>query len=418
VKTLFRQATVIAGNGNWSATRGVDVLLADGCVSEIGVGLAAPLDAQVVPASSLVLIPAFANAHTHSPEMLGRGVLPMAEQTEWLSQAYADGRDWLSDADITRAVRLCAADTVRGGAVSVTDHFRQTPPRIDAVAVAAKAWAGTGVRARLAVLLRDRVATNGGLVGVPNSSGLVASTGEILALAKELLDRKFSVPVGLGPSAPQRVTDELLLGFVALMRERGSFMHMHLCESAADADDCRALYGISAVAHLDQLGVLGPDVELAHAVHVDDDDLTLLAARGARVVHNPVANLRLGNGVAPIARALARGVCVALGADGAGSNDSQSLLEAAKFAMLAPRASRPSGEWLSPEQVLDMATSGACLEPGAQADLIALDGNASAFVGAKNDFAARIVLAARETDLLHVVGGGAFLMRDRALCLP
>ena len=309
-------------------------------------------------------------------------------------------------------------NSVRGGAVRVTDHFRQIPPRLHAVAVAARAWAASGVQARIAVLLRDRIAPGGGLVGVPNSSGLVATTKGILALAEELLEQKFPVPVGLGPSAPQRVTDELLLGLTAMVRARDSFLHMHLCESATDAASCRALYGVSAVAHLDRLGVLGPGVELAHAVHVDDADLALIAARGARVVHNPVANLRLGSGVAPVARALAHGVDVALGSDGAGSNDSQSLLEAAKFAMLAPRAARPAAEWLSPQQVLGVATGGARLVPGTPADLIAFDADASAFVGAKDDWAARIVLAARETDIVHVLGRGQFLMRDRAVCLP
>ena len=414
---LLRNAILLRGGDDWSAKSGVDVLLADGRIAAVGAGLAAPAGTLAVPASSLVLAPAFANGHTHSPETLGRGVLPMADQREWLTQAYADGRDALSDDDIVRAVRLCAADTVRGGAVRVTDHLRQLPPRAHAIRVAAAAWAATGVEARLAPILRDRVAATGGLVGVPNSSAAVMSAAQLLALAEELLDAPSPVPIGLGPSAPQRVSDELLVGLATLARARGSFLHAHLCETAADAADCRALYGRSAVAHLDRLGVLGPGVELAHAVHVDDDDLALIAARGARIVHNPVANLRLGAGVAPVARALARGVDVRLGSDGAGSNDSQSLLEAAKFAALAPRACRPAAEWLTPEQALRLATGGARLAPGEAADLIAFDAEASAFVGARDDWAARLVFAARETDIVHVIGRGRFLMRDRVLCL-
>jgi 5-methylthioadenosine/S-adenosylhomocysteine deaminase len=418
VTILLRDTNILPGGGDWSIERGVDVLIADGRIAAIGAELPAPDGALVVSAAALVLTPAFVNAHTHSPEMLGRGLLPMAEQAAWLGEAYADGRDALSEADIVRAVRLCAADTVRGGAVRVTDHFRQVPPRLEATAAAARAWAATGVEARVAVTLRDRVAPDGGLVGVPNSSGLIATTQQVLALAEAVLDLDLPVPIGLGPSAPQRVTDELLVGLIALMRARNAFLHMHLCESAADAANCRALYGTSAVAHLEGLGVLGTDVELAHVVHVGNDDLDRLAASGTLVVHNPVANLRLGSGVAPIARALARGIDVALGSDGAGSNDSQSLLETAKFALLAPRAAWPTTEWLSPEQVLRAATRDARLVPGAPADLIAFDAEASAFGGASGDWAARIVLAARETDIVHVLGRGQFLMRDRALCLP
>jgi cytosine/adenosine deaminase-related metal-dependent hydrolase len=414
VKTVLRGATVLPGGGDWAARHGVDILIDGGVIVAMGGQLAAPDDAEVVSASSLVVAPAFGNAHTHSPEMLGRGLLPMAGQPEWLNEAYADGLDTLSDADIGRAVRLCAAELVRGGAVSVTDHFRQVPARSDAVHAAARAWAASGIQARIAVGLRDCTGADGGLVGVPNSAAAVAPTKAVLALAEELLDETSPVPIGLGPSAPQRVTDELLVGLFALSRARGSFLHMHVCESVADAASCRALYGRSAVAHLDRLGVLADGVEIVHAAQVDADDLALIAARGARIVHNPVANLRLGCGVAPIAQALKSGVKVMLGTDGAGSNDSQSMLEAAKFALLAPRAAKPVSEWPTPEQVLGMATGGGVLAPGAPANLIVFDAGASAFVGARQDWATRIVLGARETDIVHVIGRGAFLMRDRA----
>ena len=93
------------------------------------------------------------------------------------------------------------------------------------------------------------------------------------------------------------------------------------------------------------------------------------------------------------------------------------MLEAAKFALLAPRAAWPASEWITPEQVLNMATRGARIAVGQPADLIAFDAGASAFVGAERDLASRIVLAAQPTDLVHVMGNGAFLMRDRAMYL-
>ena len=94
------------------------------------------------------------------------------------------------------------------------------------------------------------------------------------------------------------------------------------------------------------------------------------------------------------------------------------MLEAAKFALLAPRAAMPSSEWLTPEQVLRMATGSAKLEAGASADLIAFDLTASAFVNARDNLASNVVLAARDGDLMHVMAGGAFLMRERNVQLP
>jgi guanine deaminase len=414
VKTLLVDANVLPGGDDWQPRR-ADILIDGERIAAMAPGLSAPDEAQRIDASALVVMPAFVNAHTHSPEMLGRGLAPMAEQAEWLTVAYADGRDALSDTDIARAVRLCAAEVVRGGAVSVIDHFRQVPARAEAVHAAAQAWAASGLEARIAVNLRDRVAGDGGLVGVPNSAAAAASTDALLALMRMLMDAGLPVPVAPGASAPQRVTDRLLTGLFALSRERQSFLHMHLCESAADAAACRALYGVSAVAHLDRLGVLAPQVELAHAVHVHGDDLGRIAARGAVIVHNPVANLRLGCGVAPVAQALRAGVNVRLGTDGAGSNDTQSMLEAARFALLAPRAGKPRDEWPTPDEVLRMATAGRVLAAGQPADVLAFDAGAAAFIGAQAALAPRIVLAAREADIVHVIGRGRFLMRDRKL---
>ena len=402
----FRNATLLHGGTDWTARTGANLLIEAGRIAAIG-AQPPPQGAEVIDATNLLLLPAFANAHTHSPEMLRRGVLPMADQVEWLTDAYGGGLDALSDADITSAIRLCAYECVRGGAVAVTDHIRQAPPRAEALIAAAQAWAGTGLRAKIAMNARDRVAG-----GVP-----VLPTDTVLGILETLLRAGLPVRFGAGPSAPQRVTDEFLQRATALSRAHGGFLHMHLCESAQDAATCLALYGESAVAHLHRLGVLGPDWELPHSVHVSDADLALIAASGARIVHNPVANLRLGAGIAPIARALAAGIDVRLGTDGAGSNDAQSMLEAAKFALLLPRAARPAAEWPTPAQVLRMATGGAVLAPGAEADLIAFDLTASAFLGDGGDLPARILLAAREADLAHVLCAGRFLMRDRHVTL-
>ncbi|WP_170849923.1 MULTISPECIES: amidohydrolase family protein [unclassified Beijerinckia] len=363
------------------------------------------------------MLPGFNNAHTHSPEMLGRGLAPMAELNEWLGHAYGSGRDTLDDDSVSRAIHLCAADIVRGGGVAVTDHFRQVPLRPDAVRAAARAWAKTKLKARVAINLRDRATAGGGLVGVPEVSAARHSTRDVLVQAEALLDEGLPAAILPGPSAPQRVTDELLIETARFARARRLSLHMHNSENRKDVEACRELYGESAIAHLNRLGVLGPNVELVHCVHIDDGDIELIAKSGARIIHSPIANLRLGSGVAPIARALRQNVDIRLSTDGAGSNDSQSMLEAAKFALLAPRAALPPSEWLTPEQVLSMATGGAQLRAGADADLIAFDLGASAFVNVGDNFASNVVLAARDADLVHVMADGEWLMRDKELQL-
>lgn len=405
--TLFRGATLLRSAADWAPVPGVDLLLRDGVVAEGP----AP-DAEVVEAGHLLLLPAFVNAHTHSPEALARGRAPMARLDEWLAVEYADGQDALPAARIRQAILISCAEAIRGGAVQVTDHFRQIPPSVDSVAAAVGAWAEGGIRARVAMMLRD--------LPSPSASFVPPSTAEALAVAAALLrDPPKGAVVGLGPSAPQRCSDELLRGVATLAREHGAFVHLHLCETVKDAADIRARFGTDPVAALEALGLAGRHVEYAHCVHLVDSELDRLAASGTTMVHNPLANLRLGSGIAPVARALARGVTVRVGSDGPGSNDTQDMLEAAKFAMLLPRAGRPDAEWPTPAQTMAMATAGHALLPGARADVIAFDLRAAAFAGAKPDeIVSRLLLAARPRDLRHVLRDGAFLMRDGMLVPP
>ncbi|MDB5359433.1 MAG: Cytosine/adenosine deaminase [Rhodospirillales bacterium] len=395
---LFRQATVLVGGADWTPRRDMDLSIRGGRIVALGRDLPALASALEIPARHLLLLPAFHNGHTHSPEAMARGRAPMSRQAEWLRHAYAGGTDALDDAALQQAVGSAAIDLVRSGTARVTDHFRQIPTRSAAVRAAATAWRATGLGARIAVMLRDRDLPPG--VPAPPLPAL-------LDLAAACLT---DPSVGLGPSAPQRCTDGLLHGLGRLARDAGSFLHMHVCETAADADACRTLYGESAIAHLDRLGLLGPATELAHCVHVDEDDLRRLAATGTVMVHNPAANLRLGSGVAPVARARALGVRLRLGTDGAGSNDSQSMLDAVRLACLLPRNALPEDDWPLPADALAMATDGARLEPDAVADLLSFDLRAPAFLGATDDeLLPRLVLAAREADLTHVLCRGRLL---------
>jgi cytosine/adenosine deaminase-related metal-dependent hydrolase len=406
---LFQGATLLPGGGDWLPRKGIDVLVQAGRIAAIDAAPQVPPDTEVVPAAGLLLLPAFVNAHTHSPEALARGRAPMARLDAWLAAEYAEGLDGLDAAAIRRAVLISAAEAVRGGAVAVTDHFRQIPPSVEALRTAAAAWAEGGIRARVALMLRD--------LPSPTASVAPPSTAEALAIARAALAaRPMACEIGLGPSAPQRCSDALLRGLADLARDAGAFLHLHVCETAKDRADIMARFGQEPVAALEALGVAGDSVEYAHCVHLSDTDLNRMAAAGTRFLHNPVANLRLGSGIAPVARARARGVTVRIGTDGPGSNDTQDMLEAAKLALLLPRAGRPDAEWPEPAAVLEMATGSHRLEPGANADLIAFDPRAPGFVTTRADeWLPRLLLATRALDLVHVLGGGAWLLRDRAL---
>jgi guanine deaminase len=193
-------------------------------------------------------------------------------------------------------------------------------------------------------------------------------------------------------------------------------------ETAEQARFARETYGRSSVRRLADLGVLGPHVSCAHGVWLDAEDIALLAAAGARVVHNPVANLRLGSGRAPVAALRRAGVVVALGTDGAASNDSLDLLESAKTALLLSRLG-PREEWLGPRDVLEMATSAgrvllggavAAVAPGMPADLAAFELDAPPLVPL-HDPGAQLVLGGPAVRARHAFVAGRWVLRDGRL---
>ena len=161
----------------------------------------------------------------------------------------------------------------------------------------------------------------------------------------------------LGPSAPDRCSDELLTALGSLAEQHGVRIHTHVDENRRQRQISTDAYGHSAVRHLHSLGLLGRKTSLAHCVFVDSDDIDLIASTGTWVIHNPVSNARLGSGIAPMADMHNRGVGIALGTDGAASNDSQNLLEVMKFAaLLQPLTEAPMSEIPTAKDIATMAT--------------------------------------------------------------
>jgi 5-methylthioadenosine/S-adenosylhomocysteine deaminase len=405
-----------------------DILINDGRIAELAPPrTVSPADAvDSIDASSGLVMPGLVNAHTHSPENLARGRSERTRLPEW-REAIWPALDALAVDRLTIAIEVGAAEMIRRGVTSVVDHFRQTPMRDDAIAAAIDAYGAIGLRTTLAVMLRDGGNRNGALPGAPHVKA-VPSAGEQIALvsAAKRQARERGVVIAFGPSAPHRCSDLMLEKLAALGDD--ALIHTHLDETAQDADEARRRFGRSSVMHLDRLGLLRPTTTCAHAVHVTAIDIERLAATQTAVVHNPVSNSRLGSGIAPLPALLAAQVVVALGTDGAASNDTQDLWEALKLAALLPRLNgSPPSSWPSATTLLDMATrQGHCAtgfaldEPlagviavGAPADLIIFDDDPLAF---QSDAApAPSLVFGVRAEPRHVIARGRVLMRDHVL---
>jgi cytosine/adenosine deaminase-related metal-dependent hydrolase len=388
-----------------------DNLIVEGCrIASVGGNAVA---GDVLDASSGLVMPGLLNAHCHSPETLARGVVDRIGYENWLGAIWPY-LDRLTPEQIRVAVLLGCAEMLHSGTTAIVDHFRQTPMRLDAIEAAVAAYREAGVRCAVGIMLRDR--------SVPE--WVSGDGGDIASLCRAAVDAWHDpngpVSVMLAPSAPHRCTDALLETVGEIAGERDLFVQMHLDENRTQRHEANEIYGRSSIRHLDAIGLLNSRLSLAHCVWIDDVDLSLLAAQDVTVVHNPVSNLRLGSGIAPVPEMLERGINVALGADGAASNDSQNMFEVMKLASLLPGAlgmtERPTAL-----DILGMTTGTSAsrfgmsdvgsIAVGQKADIVVLD-RADARMHPLNDVHQQIVFAGAGLRVRHVVIDGRVVVRD------
>jgi len=424
---LIRNTTILRKTDGWRIETGVDLQIATGMIAACGPALE-PGEAsdEIIDGRDLLLVPGLVNAHVHSAEVLSRGLATMCDLSGWLARALPP-IDQLSARDIELAVRLCASNCIRSGVTTIVDHFRQMPASLAAGETAARAWESTGVRATVALMVRDGAAASG-LATDAEHAGAPPETGECLRLCDDWIGRQSATGMvrrALGPSAPARCSEALLLGIAEIGRKREAPVHMHVDETSDQANLARELFGASSVGVLQRCGLLGPMVSLAHCVHVGADDIAMIAESGTTVIHCPVANMRLGSGIAPIRELLAAGANVALASDGAASNDSQSMTEAMKLAFLASRVRASPEDRISVDDVLDMACRpharlflGADERPigelgaGARADIAAFDLN-DPLLAPLHDGASQMVLGGGSLRARHVWIDGEMVLKDR-----
>ena len=344
-----------------SQLQAADVLVENGTITRIASqGTIKSPTARRLDARGCLILPGLTNAHTHSPENFAAGFCDALRLENWLNAVWAR-LDHLSPEEIWLAVTLGTAQMLKQGVTAIVDHFRQTPMSLDAIDTARAAYESTGVRAIVAVMLRDRLGDDGRLIGAP-TGGKPWSLSDVRDLWTEVAKRhspKSRVAMALGPSGPTRCTDGMLEAAAEISRRYSLYLHTHVAETQSEADVAREMYGCPMVRHLDDLGFLGPRTSLAHCVWIDDEEVDLIADSGAVVAHNPISNMALGSGIARVNAMISANAHVALGTDGAASNGAQDIWESVKCAALLARCGTPEpAHWLTACQALTLAVKG------------------------------------------------------------
>jgi 5-methylthioadenosine/S-adenosylhomocysteine deaminase len=355
-----------------------------------------------------VLLPGLVNAHTHTAMTLLRGIADDVPLHAWLAEHIwpREGK-YLSPEFVLDGTLLGAAEMLAGGVTCCNDMYFFPD-------AAAEAYRMAGIRAVI------------GLAVVDFPTPYAADADAYLQQGLAARDRYKHVPrlaFALAPHAPYTVGDATWAKVIMYARQLDLPIHTHLAETQSEVDQARASTGESPLARLDRLGATGPGFIGAHAVHVAPSEMYLLAAQRCHVVHCPASNMKLGSGIAPVAQFMQAGINVALGTDGAASNNRLDVLGDMRLAGLLSKVATGDAASLPAAALLRMATlNGAAalgmeaeigsLLPGKAADIIAVDLGASD-VAPVYDVLSHLVYVAGREHVTHVWIEGDPLVADR-----
>jgi guanine deaminase len=234
------------------------------------------------------------------------------------------------------------------------------------------------------------------------------------------------IRLGIAPTIPLHCSDPFLCGCRDLAVEFGLPLQTHLAESSVQRAAALKHYGSTLTRHLDDLGLIGPRFSAAHAIWIDAEEVDLIASKGGAIAHNPGSNLRLGNGIADMRPAIARGIAVGVGTDGSSSADNQNMFEAMRLAAFVSRVfDRPPEDWIGAVEALRLATEGSAavlgmadligrIAPGYKADFAFLDLDHVNLVPL-NNAAQQLVNTEDGAAVRDVMVGGEYILRDGVL---
>ena len=343
----------------------------DGCIAFIGPRAAAMKLAatEVRELPGMLLSPGLINAHGHAAMSLFRGLADDLPLMTWLEKhIWPAEAKWVDEAFVRDGTNLAIAEQLKGGITCFSDMYFYPKVASDCVH-------SSGMRAQIAMPILD--------FPIPGAS----SADEALRQGIELfgdLKHHPRIKITFGPHAPYTVCDANLEKIRVIAEELDAAIHMHVHETAFEVQQAVEQTGERPLARLGRLGLLGPRFQAVHMTQISEDDLALLVESNTSVIHCPESNLKLASGFCPVERLWQAGVNVAIGTDGAASNNDLDLLGETRTAAMLAKAVAGSATALDAHRALRMATlNGAramglesrigSLEVGKAADMVAFD---------------------------------------------
>ncbi len=357
-----------------------------------------------------LLAPGLVNAHGHAAMTLFRGLADDLPLSNWLQDHIwpAEAR-WVDEAFVRDGSELAIAEQILGGITCMADMYFFPE-------IASEVVHRSGIRAQLSIPVLD--------FPIPGARDADEALRKGLSLFDDLRQHP-RITVAFGPHAPYTVSDAKLESIRMLAEELDAGIHMHVHETAGEIQQSLEQYGERPLARLQRLGLLGPRFQAVHMTQISDDDIALLVESNSSVIHCPESNLKLACGFCPVEQLWQAGVNVAIGTDGAASNNDLDLLGEIRTAALLAKAVAGSATALDAHRALRMATlNGAralgleheigSLELGKLADLVAFD-----LSGLSQqplyDPVSQLIYTSNRSCVRHVWVGGKALLEDRRL---
>ncbi|WP_313692920.1 amidohydrolase [Halorarum halobium] len=361
---------------------------------------------ETLDASGGLVIPGLVNAHGHAAMTLLRGYADDKHLEAWLREDIWPAEAELTPEDVAAGTRLAALEMIRSGTTAFADMYFHVGEVVDAVREA-------GLRARVG----HGVVTVG-----KDDEGAHADFEESLSVAEKFDGAADGrVRTAVMPHAPHTVGSDYFAEFVPRARAAGVPFHFHLNETEVYVEEIGEEAGVRPAEYAADHDLLAEDTWVAHGVHIDAGEIDRLADSGTAVVHCPASNMKLNSGMAPVQEMLDAGVTVALGTDGAASNNDLDMFGELRDAAMLGKLAADDAEAVDADTAVRMATEGGAnalgieagrVEAGAKADLAVVDLEA-AHLTPEHDLVSHLAYSAKGSDVRHTVCDGSVLMRDR-----
>lgn len=410
---LIKGGTLLTMDEQDAVVRG-DLLIRDGRITSLGE--TAQTADIVIDAVGCAVIPGFIQSHIHLCQTLFRGAADDLLLLDWLKKRVWPMEAAHTAASVKASARLGVAELIKGGTTCAL-----TMETVNHTEEVFKVVEDSGFRATVGKCMMDK--------GDEVPSALHEETETSIKESLALLETWHGKAEGrirycFAPRFALSCTRELLARVAQLARERNVLVHTHASENRNECALVESETGLRNVAYLDSLGLSGRHVVLAHCVHLDAAEVETLANTRTNVAHCPSSNLKLGSGIAEIARMLDRGVSVSLGADGAACNNRLDMFtEMRSMALLQKSLHGP--DVIPAKQALRIATIGGAIALGLEKQIGSLEAGKQADVAIVNlrslhsspyrDPVSALVYSAQTSDVQSVVIDGQVVMKDREL---